>query len=164
MNTAPTLNELRELHKRSTYYVIQGLFKGLPSPYFGWWLYSENGTPGSLPLSEAEQASVLATNEDNSPEARVIAMSLLVRSYLVTGGAVRSALAKKGSPLPRAIILIAPPVKVVDGEVVKTFVLTEHQTFLAESPVVDGGKAVKLADLELLPMSLTHNRPPDILN
>lgn len=163
MNTIPTINELRELHRRSTDYVIQELLKGVVCPY-GCWLYSQNGVPGTQPLSEAEQLSVFEKSDDDSPKASVIAMSLLVRSYLVNGGAIRSALAKDGAPLPRAIILVAPPHELVEGEFVKTFVFTEHQTFLADSPVVDGGKAVRLADLELLPVSLTHNKPHGMLN
>ena len=59
---------------------------------------------------------------------------------------------------------MAPPHKAAEGEVVKTFVLTEHQTFLAESPVLDGGKSVRLGDLELLDVSLTHNQRPGKLN
>lgn len=162
MNTTPTLDELRDLHKRCTYPIIQALFKGTPSPY-GWWLYSKDGNPGTYPLTEADLMSIFVERED-TPIGAVTAMAALVRSYLVAGGVMRSVVAAQGSPLPRAIILIAPPGKLVQGEVVKTFVLTEHQVFLAESPVEERGNAVRLGDLELLEASLTHNRRPEQMN
>ncbi|HIH2745039.1 TPA: hypothetical protein ACYLN4_000708 [Burkholderia lata] len=162
MNTVPTLDELREFHKRSTYFVIQALLQGVSAPH-GWWLYSQDGKAGTQPLTEADRMAVFVERED-SPEGAVKAMAVLARSYLVAGGAMRSTLAAQGAPLPRAIVLVAPPDKAVEGEVVKTFVITEHQTFLAESPVRDGGKAVKLADLALLEVSLTHNQRPSQMN
>nr|WP_156903349.1 hypothetical protein [Burkholderia sp. M701] len=162
MNTVPTIGELREFHKRSTYFVIQALLQGVSAPH-GWWLYSQGGNAGTHPLTDADRMAVFVERED-SPEGAVRAMAVLARSYLVAGGAMRSTLAAQGAPLPRAIVVVAPPAKAVEGEVVKTFVITEHQTFLAESPVVDGGKAVKLGDLELLDVSLTHNQRPSQMN
>lgn len=162
MTTTPTLDELRDLHKRCTYSVIQVFFQGVPVPH-GWWLYSEDGKPGTYPLTEADRMTVFVDKEE-TPQGAAKAMAALARSYLVTGGSMRAALSAQGSPLPRAIILIAPPEKRIDGEVVKTFVITEHQVFLAESPVTDGGKAVRLGDLELLDASLTHNQRPGKLN
>jgi len=103
-------------------------------------------------------------DREETPQGAAEAMAALARSYLVTGGSMRSALAAQDSPLPRAIILIAPPKKQIHGEVVKTFVITEHQVFLAESPVAEGGKSVRLGDLELLDASLTHNQRPEKLN
>lgn len=162
MNISPTLDELRDLHKRSTYFVSQAFLQGMPCP-FGWWLYSENGKPGTHPLAEADQMAVFVRRED-TPEDAVKAIASLAYSYLVPGGAMRSALSAKGSPLPRAIILVAPPHKAVDGEVVKTFVITEHQVFLAVSPVADGGRLVRIGDLTLLDVSLTHNQRPENMN
>lgn len=159
---APTLDELRDLHRRSTYYVVQALLKGRSIP-FGAWLYSEDRKPGTRPLDSQDLEAVFV-HHNGSPEGALIAMAALVRSYLVAGGMKRSALTKEGHPLPRAIVLVAPPDKAVEGEVIKTFVLTEHQTFLAESPVSDGGKAVRLADIKLLDVSLTHNQKPGALN
>lgn len=158
MNTVPTLDELRDLHKRCTHQIIQALFQGVAAPH-GWWLYSKDGKPGTYPLTEADLMNFFVERED-TPLGAAKAMAVLARSYLITGGAMRSTLAAQGSPLPRAIILIAPPHKLIDGEVVKTFVITEHQVFLAESPVAEGGKTVRLGDLELLDASLTHNHPP----
>ena len=162
MAMAPTLDELRDLHKRSTYYVIQTLLKGDSRP-LGAWLYSKDSNPGTEPLDSQDILAVFV-KRDGSPESALIAMATLARSYLVAGGAKRSALAARGVPLPRAIVLVAPPHKAAEGEVVKTFVLTEHQTFLAESPVLEGGKTVRLGDLELLEVSLTHNRHPGKFN
>ena len=162
MDKGPTLDELRDLHKRTTYYVVQALLKGRAAPV-GAWLYSKDGKPGTQPL-ESQDILAVFVQRDESPESAVIAMATLARSYLVAGGAMRSVLAARGVPLPLAIILVAPPDNAVEGEVVKTFVLTEHQTFLAESPVLDGGKSVRLGDLELLDVSLTHNQRPGKLN
>lgn len=162
LNTVPTLAELREFHKRSTYFVIQAFLQGVSAGH-GWWLYSQGGNAGTHPLAEADQKAVFVERED-SPEGAVRAMAALARSYLVAGGAMRSTLAQQGAPLPRAIVLVAPPDKAVDGAIVKTFVITEHQTYLAESPVSEGGKAVKLGDLELLDVSLTHNQRPAQMN
>lgn len=92
------------------------------------------------------------------------ALAHLSRSYLVAGGEVRTELTQAGRELPRAIILVAPPHELVEGEVVKTFVLTEHKVFIADSPVKERGKSVQLADLVLMPASLTHNERPSMLN
>ena len=162
MNYETTLDELREFHRRCTYSVIQVLLKGEAIPN-GWWLYSEDGRPGTDRL-HADDLNLFFCDQDKTPEGVVIALSQLASSYLVNGGAVRTLLAQAGRPLPRAIILIAPPQELIEGEFVKTFVLTEHQVFLADSPVKEGGKAVHLADLVLIPASLTHNQRPSALN
>ena len=161
-SATPTLDELRDLHRRSTPLVIQSLLKGMPIPA-GWWLYSENGRSGTNRLLESDLKMVFS-DTNNSPELAVIAMSKIAKSYLVNGGAVRNELAKSSSPLPRAVILIVPPPKSKVGEVVKTFVLTEHQVFLAKSPVGEDGKAVKLADLKLWVVPLKNNHGPSNLN
>jgi hypothetical protein len=163
MNTIPTLDELRDLHRRATYYACQAMFQDGGTP-FAAWLYSANGKPNTHPLHKEDYAAIFSPQANNLPEARLVVMSLLVRSYLVDGGTARSALASQGKSLPRAIILVVPPTETVDGEVVKTFVLTEYQVFLAESLISERGKAVKLADLELLDASLAHNRATGPLN
>lgn len=163
MSSTPNLDELRELHRRCTYSVIQQLFVG-PSTPMGWSLHvQKNGAPGTDGL-RSEDLQYFFAGHDGSPHAVSLALSTLAKRYLVDGGAVRSELAAAKKPLPRALILVAPPHTLVDGEVVKTFVLTEHQLFLADSPVSNGGKEVRLADLELVPASLTHNDRPFNLN
>ncbi|MBV7542197.1 hypothetical protein [Acidovorax sp. sic0104] len=162
MNIEPSLAELRELHRRCTYPVVQALLKGHAAPA-GWWLYLEDGKPNTDML-RTEDLHLFFSNREDSAMGVVKALAHLARSYLVTGGEVRAALARAGRQLPRAVILVAPPHKLVEGEVVKTFVLTEHQVFLADSPVKERGKSVLLADLVLMPASLTHNESPSTLN
>ena len=151
-----------DLHKRCTYYVVQALLQGVSAP-LGMWLYSKDGKPGTTLLDRQDLMAVFAQRDD-SAEGAANALATLARNYLVSGGDKRSALAAQNVPLPRAIVLVAPPQLAVDGEVVKTFVITEHQVFLAESPVSEGGKAVRLGDLELLDAALTHNQRPSKLN
>lgn len=162
MSVEPTLAELRDLHRRCTYFVIQALLKGQVAPA-GWWLYLENGKPNADML-RSEDLKFFFSEIDDSAMGVAKALAYLARSYLVTGGEVRTALVQAGRPLPRALILVAPPHELVEGEVVKTFVLTEHQVFLADSPVKDRGNSVLLADLVLMPASLTHNERPSTLN
>lgn len=160
MGAIPTLDELRDLHRRVTYMVVQALLKGQVAPY-GCWLYSEKGKPGTHPLSH-DDLRLFFHDHDGSGESVAAAVSQLAKSYLVAGGHARTKLDDAGRPLPSALALVAPPHKFIDGEVVKTFVVTEHQLFLAESPVV--GDSVRLADIELLDASLTHNQRPGLLN
>lgn len=160
METPPTLDELRDLHRRCTYYVIQALYGGKVVP-MGWWLYLQDGKPNTEGLRTEDLQLFFADREDSGLGV-AMALAHLARSYLVTGGEVRTQLVQAGRPLPRAIVLVAPPHRLVVGEVVKTFVLTEHQVFLADSPVVGG--SIRLADLELLEASVTHNQRPSGLN
>jgi hypothetical protein len=152
----PTLDELRDLHRRVTSHAIQNLFKGMVTPY-GCWLYSKDGKPGTHPLPLADLELFFSKTGD--AEKVVTALSLLVRKYLAVGGPGRSAMVTQNLPLPRAIILVAPPHELSRDEVVKTFVLTEHQTFFAESPVAEDGRSVKLKDLEMVDVSLMNSRP-----
>lgn len=163
MNSAPSLYELRDLHRRCTSAVIQNQLRNGKAIPNGWWLYSEGGQPGTNRLRD-DDLKLFFCNREDSPEGVVLALGQLARSYLVVGGAVRTELSNAGRPLPRALILIAPPSQLSDGEVVKTFVLTEHQLFLAISPVKESGKAVQLANLELMEASLTHNQRPGQLS
>lgn len=162
MSAEPTLDELRDIHRRCTYVVIQARLNGQVSPA-GWWLYLKDGKPNTDVLRQ-EDLDLFFSERDDSAMGVVKALAHLSRSYLVTGGEVRTELTQAGRELPRAIILVAPPHEFVEGEVVKTFVLTEHQVFLADSPVKERGKSVLLADLVLMPISLTHNERPSTLN
>lgn len=162
MISEPTLEELRGLHRVCSTPVIQAFLKGKGAPA-GWWLYLKEGKPNTDMLRTEDLVSFFSKREDSAMGV-VKALAHLARSYLVEGGEVRTELAKAGRDLPRAIILVAPPPSRVEGAVVKTFVLTEHRVFLADSPVTERGKSVRLADLVLMPASLTHNTPPSALN
>lgn len=50
MSVEPTLDELRDLHRRCTYFVIQALLNGKIFPA-GWWLYLKDGKPNTDELS-----------------------------------------------------------------------------------------------------------------